>query len=129
MTKAYATNEAGVTFSNWAPAEKFQFILAKDQPTLAMFVSQELSFDEDRRYRFDFCWPSISLAVEIDGFGYGHQAQQCMAEDNEKSNRAVELGWRVLRYNSRQLGSVQGVRDAVEQVWSIACLAGLTDES
>lgn len=35
------------------------------------------------------------------------------------ASAAVKLGWRVLRYNSRQLGSRQGVYDAVEEVCEI----------
>ena len=44
-----------------------------------------------------------------------------MAQDNEKANAGVASGWRVFRYNSRQLGSKKGVSDAVEQVWWFLC--------
>ncbi len=64
----------------------------------------------------DFAWPELRVGVEIDGFGYGHQAQQHMATVNEKQNEAVELGWTILRFNSRQLGSHGATEEAVRQV-------------
>ena len=107
------------SFSKMKPAEKFATKWAEvadggeltgAQPTL------EHQFDDQRGWRFDFAWPSLRIAVEIDGFGYGHQAQQHMAADNEKANAAVAKGWRVLRYNSRQLGSHGATEEAVREV-------------
>lgn len=106
-------------FSKLKPAEKFARKwqeVAEDggemsggEPVL------EFAFSDSRKWRFDFAWPTLRVGVEIDGFGYGHQAQQAMAADNEKQNAAVELGWTVLRYNSRQLGSHGSTEEAVRQ--------------
>jgi len=114
-------NEAGEPFSKWKPADKFAFKLFERHMAIQKHVVQEYKFDPKRRWRMDFAWPTLKVAVEIDGFGYGHQAQQCMAEDNEKANRAVEMGWRVFRYNTRQLGSIRGVEEAVDQVCGFIC--------
>ena len=114
-------NAAGLPFSGWKPAEKFAHVLADMFPVISEECDKEYEFSTNRKWRFDFAWPSEMLAVEVDGFGYGHQAQQHMAVDNEKQNAAVASGWRVLRYNSRQLGSLAGCRDAVDQVCSILC--------
>ncbi len=111
----------GTPFSKWAPAEKFEHILRGTG--VYEYVEKEVEFDAKRKWRFDFAWPSKRVAVEIDGFGYGHQAQQQMAADNEKANRAAELGWVIFRYNSRQLGSKAGVEAAVEQVEAFLCCA------
>ncbi len=62
-----------------------------------------------RQWKFDFAWPQYWLAVEIDGIimrqvrgewiiGGRHATAQGMRDDNEKINRAIELGWSVLRY-------------------------------
>lgn len=112
-------NTNGQPFSKWKPAEKFAWQwneTGTDYPP-----ETELEFCPDRKWRFDFAWEIPKVAVEIDGFGYGHQAQQNMAADNEKQNVATCLGWKVLRFNSRQLGSKAGVEAAVLQVSELIC--------
>ena len=110
-------------FSKIKPAEKFllKWIshgLSGGHPQL------EYEFDEGgRKWRFDFCWPTERVAVEIDGLGYGHQAVVGMALDNEKANAAVRQGWRVFRYNSKQLGSHAAVEGAGEEVCAFLCQA------
>ena len=116
-------NAFGEPFSRWKPADKFLWVwneegLPGGQPQL------EYEFHEDRDWRFDYAWPELRVAVEIDGFGYGHQAQQHLANQNEKQNAALLAGWIVLRYNSRQLGSKQAVSDAVEEVARVLCQRG-----
>jgi very-short-patch-repair endonuclease len=111
-------NAKGQPFSKWLPADKFRYLMPD---SMRQFAVEEYEFDDERKWRWDFCWPDQRVAVEIDGFGFGHQAQQCMAQDNEKANAGVASGWRVFRYNSRQLGSKKGVSDAVEQVWWFLC--------
>ena len=58
---------------------------------------RELRFHPERRWRFDFAWPDIKLAVEIDGRGR-HQTVVGVRNDCEKLNEALRLGWRVLRF-------------------------------
>ncbi len=58
---------------------------------------REYLFHDERRWRFDFAWPSIKLAVEIDGRGR-HQTVAGVRGDCEKHNEAIRLGWRVLRF-------------------------------
>ena len=129
--KKPATKRAGVIydaegrpFSKWKPAEKFAYVLKREHPEIAEHCELEYRFDDIRMWRFDFCWPSVMVAVEAVGFGWGHQAQQHSAADNEKANRAVELGWRLLRFDSRLLGGKQGVIDAVNQTCRIICGIG-----
>ena len=122
MRKGVLYDDTGKPFSKWLPTEKFDYVLETEGIKGGDHV-KEFVFHGERGWRLDHAWPSRMIGVEIDGFGYGHQAQQCMAEDNEKANAAVELGWKVLRFNSRQLGSMQGVKDAVEQVCRVLCEA------
>ncbi len=102
-------------FSKCKPAHKF-LIKWAEFGFDGSDITQELEFAEGRKWRFDFAWPSLKVAVEIDGFGFGHQAQQCIANQNEKANAAIELGWVVLRFDSRTLGSHAKTEAAVEQV-------------
>lgn len=79
-------------------------------------LEREYRFHQTRRWRFDYAWPSFMLAVEIHGFGWGHQTMKQMSSNREKVREAIKLGWRVMEYTSRCLGSRQKVEDAVEEV-------------
>ena len=66
----------------------------------------EYRFAPPRRWRFDFAWPGVAVAVEIEGgvwSGGRHTTGAGFTADCEKYNRAVLLGWRVLRFTSRHL--------------------------
>lgn len=57
----------------------------------------------DRRWRFDFCWPALMLAVEVEGGTWKngrHTRGSGFERDAEKYNAAALLGWRVLRFTS-----------------------------
>jgi len=117
-------DSTGKPFSKWKPETKFAYYWQQNgldggEP------ETEYRFCDDRKWRMNFAWPKFRVAVEIDGFGYGHQAQQQIALDHEKQNAAVELGWKVLRFNSRSLGSHRGVQEAVDQVCRVLC--GITE--
>jgi very-short-patch-repair endonuclease len=66
------------------------------QPDGGEFV-REHHFCEGRLWRFDFAWPALKLAVEIDGRGR-HQTVAGVRADLEKHNAAQTLGWCVLRF-------------------------------
>lgn len=122
MPRQVIRNADGQPFSRWKPAPKFAWVWGQEAVDFEM-PTIEYSFNESRMWRFDFAWPAQMVAVEIDGFGHGHQAAHRLSENHEKQNAAIEQGWRVLRYTSRQLGSRQGVSDAVEQVCRVLCTA------
>lgn len=61
----------------------------------------EFKFDETRKWRFDFAWPELKVAVEIEGgtwSGGAHTRGAHFAKDCEKYNAAAELGWLVFRF-------------------------------
>jgi len=71
---------------------------------------REYRFDPERRWRFDYAWPSLKVAVEIEGGIWirgRHVRPTGYLADLEKYNRAVVLGWRVLRYAPHQLGRLE----------------------
>ncbi|MEM4203152.1 MAG: hypothetical protein QXS54_03685 [Candidatus Methanomethylicaceae archaeon] len=79
---------------------------------------REYYFDPPRKWRFDYAWPERKVAVEIEGgvWTYGrHNRAATFIKDLEKYNRAVELGWRVLRYTPQQLSLV----DTYEQIATV----------
>lgn len=114
-------NDKGQPFSKWKPTDKFEYVFKRDYPELFRWFLREYEFDCDRKWRFDYAVKSKQIAVEIDGFGYGHQAQQRLSQNNEKQNAAVMAGWKVLRFDSRLLGSRAGVESAVELTAMALC--------
>lgn len=66
---------------------------------------REHRFHPSRKWRFDFAWPSMKLAVELDGRGR-HQTVKGTRDDCAKHNAAVILGWRVLRYPATDIADV-----------------------
>lgn len=76
---------------------------------------REFAFHPVRRWRFDFAWPELCLAVEVEGGVYSHgrhNRPQGFIGDTEKYNAAAEAGWTVLRYTGTAIRSGK----AVEQV-------------
>lgn len=60
-----------------------------------------------RRWRFDYCIPELSIAIELEG-GTWHKSRHTTGKgfraDIEKYNTAVvHYGWRVLRYTPDQI--------------------------
>jgi very-short-patch-repair endonuclease len=71
---------------------------------------REYKFAPKRRWRFDFAWPELMLAVEIEGgvwSGGRHTSGVGFTADCEKYNEATILGWRVLRVTGQQVKGLQ----------------------
>lgn len=67
-------------------------------------IISEFRFHPSRRWRFDWCWPTAKVAVEIEGRGR-HQTVIGYRRDCEKYNEAARLGWTVLRIPTTDLRS------------------------
>jgi very-short-patch-repair endonuclease len=68
----------------------------------------EVRFHPTRKWRFDVCWPSKKIAVEVDGAVWvrgRHSRGGGMEADNEKINEAQRLGWAVYRFSTGQVTS------------------------
>lgn len=66
----------------------------------------EYRFHPKRMWRFDFAWPEVWLAVEVEGgiwTGGRHTTGAGFQADTIKYNIAVEMGWRVFRYTPKQI--------------------------
>jgi hypothetical protein len=66
--------------------------------------AREYRFHPKRLWRFDLAWPEQKLALEIDGNGR-HNTVAGMANDDEKINEAIILGWHVLRFNAKLIAA------------------------
>ena len=59
----------------------------------------ELCFAAPRRWRFDWAWPELKLALEVQGglFVNGrHSRGAALLKEHEKLNAAAVAGWRIL---------------------------------
>lgn len=73
---------------------------------------REFRFAPPRRWRFDYCWPSQRLAVEIEGGAWSggrHTRGAGFLRDMEKYDAAVLLGYAVLRFTPQQVESGHAV--------------------
>ena len=74
----------------------------------------EYQFAKPRRWRFDYALVKPQIAIEIEGGAYSggrHTRGSGFVGDMEKYNRAVVLGWRVLRYTPQQFDAGAWVND------------------
>jgi very-short-patch-repair endonuclease len=77
--------------------------VARRAKTTASF---EHRFHSTRRWRFDAAFPEHKIAVEIDGGVWTqgrHTRGSGFMRDQEKTNAAALLGWRVFRFVPSQL--------------------------
>jgi very-short-patch-repair endonuclease len=84
---------------------------------------REYRFHPKRLWRFDFAWPAVKLALEVEGGIYmkksGHNTAAGITRDCFKGNEALCLGWRVIRVTSAQIddgSAVDWLRKALEAV-------------
>lgn len=82
---------------------------------------REWRFDLSRLWKFDFAWPMLKVAVEIEGgtFGGGrHTRGAAYQADCRKYNAAQQQGWVVLRYTTNDLVK-KNILSTVGQVESV----------
>jgi very-short-patch-repair endonuclease len=78
---------------------------------------REYRFHPTRRWRFDFAFPAVKVAVEVEGGTWvqgRHNRGSSIAEDTRKYNQAVILGWRVLRYTTDMVKSGEAIDEVRE---------------
>jgi len=73
---------------------------------------REYVFAKPRKWRFDFAWPAMLVAVECEGAvwtGGRHVTGQGFTADCEKYNTAALRGWVVLRVTDAHVKSGQAL--------------------
>lgn len=71
-----------------------------------------------RDWRFDFAWPDIKFAVEVEGGGWSsgrHTRGKGFREDMEKYNAAMAFGWVIYRCDAELIKSVRAIKTI--EVW------------
>lgn len=67
---------------------------------------REYQFHPERKWRFDFAYPDLKIAIEAEGGIWSsgrHTRGSGFIKDCEKYNQAAILGWRVLRYTTSNI--------------------------
>lgn len=88
---------------------------------------REYKFLKNRRFRFDFAWPNIKFAVEIDGNVYQksrHTTGAGFSKDCEKFALASIEGYRVIRTTTGQVSkgeALDWVKQYFEKQENIIC--------
>lgn len=83
-----------------------------EHPRAKHFV-REFKFHETRKWRFDFCWLTEKLAIEVQGgiWVSGKHGRGAGIEAGfEKLNEAQILGWKVLQVSPGQIRSGAALR-------------------
>jgi hypothetical protein len=81
----------------------YQLILEK---TTGYTLTPEFKFCNYRRWKFDFAHVASKTAIEVEGGAFSngrHTRGVGFINDMEKYNKAVELGWVILRYTPQQI--------------------------
>lgn len=82
--------------------------------------TREYKFHKDRKWRIDFAFTSVCLAVEIEGgiFTRGrHTRPMGFSKDIEKYNALTESGWVLLRYPPNCVDFEQ-----IKRVYTMLCI-------
>ncbi len=92
-------------------AENTLLLQIKDAKLIS--PTREYRFDDKRRWRFDFAYPDLKIAIEVEGGVYSqgrHTRGKGFTADCEKYNRATELGWSVYRYTTQQVKNGEAIK-------------------
>lgn len=82
---------------------------------------REHRFHPSRKWRFDYAFPELKIAIECDGgvwMGGRHNRPKGYIKDMEKFNAAAELGWVVLKFTPQQLmttATIDTIRSTIQQ--------------
>jgi very-short-patch-repair endonuclease len=58
----------------------------------------EVEWGPDRQYRLDFAYPTLRLAIEVDGWA-GHLTPEKQRRDHRRQRRLTMAGWTVLHFD------------------------------
>jgi very-short-patch-repair endonuclease len=66
----------------------------------------EYKFHPVRRWRLDYAFPEVKLAIELEGgcwIGGRHTSGMGFVKDMQKYNALTEMGWYLLRYEPKKI--------------------------
>jgi hypothetical protein len=79
----------------------------------------EYRFHPTRKWRFDYAWPEVRLALEVQGgiwTGGRHVRGGALLKEWEKINTAATLGWRVMYCQPQDIRSFGRFHDLLTEI-------------
>lgn len=73
---------------------------------------REFIFAPPRRWRIDFAWPELKIAVEVESSV--HRIKNRFAGDLEKYNELTKRGWRLFRYTRKMIETGAPILEVME---------------
>ena len=83
---------------------------------------REYKFHPTRKWPFDFAYPYLRVAIEVEGGKWiqgRHQRPDGFEKDCEKYNAAALLGWYVYRFTADMIASGEALR-TIEKALGVA---------
>ena len=75
---------------------------------------REHRFSPPRRWRFDFAWPALKIAAELEGGTFTEKSRHTTGigfrRDCEKYNSATLQGWRVFRFDCTMVNDGEAIK-------------------
>jgi len=100
--------------SGMDPKTKIDFMLSE----FGIEYKTEFLFHPIRKWRFDYAFPELKIAIEYEGIFCGgksrHTTVTGYTEDADKYNQAQALGWKVFRYTAKNYQNLS--RDLSEYI-------------
>jgi len=103
-----------------APVREYRF--AGIEVGLGPGIRQRLAEANLKDWRFDFCWPDLKFAVEVEGVvwsGKGrHQTGKGMEDDLDKYDAAMKRGWTIYRCSQRLINNGKAI-ETINRVYGL----------
>lgn len=80
---------------------------------------EQYPFATGKQWVFDFAYPTIKLAIELDGVHHLNRGQR--DKDLAKRNFAIECGWRVLVYPADRVFIKKRLPRIIDQIHRCVC--------
>lgn len=92
-------------------------VAGDDSPFVQLFdgvlPEREFLFWQGRKFRFDFAWPHLWTAIEVDGglwiAGRHSRGGEAQLAELAKFNFAAALGWRVFHFTPEQIRTGEAI--------------------
>lgn len=109
---AVAREAAALVMIDGRPADsvlEFRFNLGPGQRGLPPYRYQHEVRIGRKKYRIDFAYPEVLLAIEVEGYEF-HSSPEATANDSERRNQLQLAGWSVLTFGwNRVVNDPRGV--------------------
>ena len=126
MTKGPSILEAELAFQIKAlnlPTPKTEYQFAAEHVGAGPGIQKRLKAQGLRNWRFDFAWPQLMFAVEVEGITVGggrHQRIGGFKEDIEKYHHAMDMGWTVYRCTGHLIKDGRAIQIIKKFMWHLA---------